>query len=431
MNEPFDFDPYARDDSAISNPTGGASDQCDCADGMTVHGLLATLLPGEEARVQERVDRAISSIRLENKRFRLDFRKRIAWIGGSVGIAAAIALAVLFVPTSSDSKAYAALESIRSSARQGGRTYSVRMEFEPAAINSATIDERLPSAQRPQRQTRTGELVLGSGGRWTLSIFGMMPSQTTMEALDRRDGSGRRDLPTRRSPRTKGVFGFDGTTYWAIEPTGTIRTAASLRELRTPMILMIESGWAQSDDEIEPLTLESMLDRLDRGYVITFEPSAINDATNSQPVTIVTAQRDSSFPKMRGPKSVKIVADAQNFNVLKAEWEWTEIAMPFTNSLAVEARGAGVGEIGPVVQGKRPLPGKPASTGMAGIPTKKRIFLDLTDNPIGNPKRESAPQDQSNSGEIDPSWFEPSIHIESVLNGQMPPNGSAIPPRAR
>lgn len=252
MNEPFDFDPFARDDSEISNSTDRASDQCDSADGMTVHGLLATLLPGEEARVQERVDRAMSSIRLENKRFQFNLRRRIAWIGGSVGIAAAIALAVLYVPSSSDSKAYAALESIRSSARQGGRTYSVRMEMEPAAIDRATIEERLPGPLRPQMQTRTGELVLGSGGRWTLSIFGMVPPRAILEALDGRDRSDRRDVPDRRSPRTKGVFGFDGTTYWAIEPTGTIRTAASLRELRTPMISIIESGWAQSDDDIEP-----------------------------------------------------------------------------------------------------------------------------------------------------------------------------------
>ena len=69
MTEPFDFDPFARDDSAISNPTDLACDQSESADGMTVHGLLATLLPGEDARVQERVGRAIATIRQENKRF--------------------------------------------------------------------------------------------------------------------------------------------------------------------------------------------------------------------------------------------------------------------------------------------------------------------------------------------------------------------------
>ncbi|MEI6879521.1 MAG: hypothetical protein WCL33_10840, partial [Planctomycetota bacterium] len=315
MTEPFDFDPFARDDSAISNPTDLASDQSDSADGMTVHGLLATLLPGEDARVQERVGRAIATIRRENKRFQLNFRRRLAWIGGSVSIAAALALAVLYVPSSSNSNAFAALQSIRSSSTQSERTYSVRMEIEPAAFEPATKQDRAQPAQRPQMQTRTGELVLGTGGRWTLSIFGMMPPRAILDALEKRNAADPQDGADRRSPRMKGVFGFDGTTYWAIDPTGTIRTAASLRELRTPMISMIESGWAQSDDEIEPLTLESMLNRLDRGYVITFEPSATNIAADGRPVTIVTAQRDSSFPKMRGPKNVKIIADAQNYDV--------------------------------------------------------------------------------------------------------------------
>ena len=430
MNEPFDFDPFARDDSAISNPTDLACDQSDSADGMTVHGLLATLLPGEEARVQERVGRAIATIRQENKRFQLNFRRRLAWIGGSVSIAAALALAVLYVPSSSNSNAFAALQSIRSSSKQSERTYSVRMEIEPAAFDSATKQDRAQSAQRPQMQTRTGELVLGTGGRWTLSIFGMMPPRAILDALEKRNAADPQDGADRRSPRMKGVFGFDGTTYWAIDPTGTIRTAASLRELRTPMISMIESGWAQSDDEIEPLTLESMLDRLDRGYVITFEPSATNIAADGRPVTIVTAQRDSSFPKMRGPKNVKIIADAQNYDVLKAEWEWAEIAKPFANSSGGPAlKEGGVSGEAP---SKRQLPGKPIGKApMTGMPVTKRIFLDLIDNPMGKSKRTSSSKGQSTTDAIDPLWFEPSFHVEAILNGQLPPNGTETLPTTR
>ena len=258
----------------------------------------------------------------------------------------------------------------------------------------------------------------------------MMPTRAILDALDKRNAADPQDGADRRSPRMKGVFGFDGTTYWAIDPTGTIRTAASLRELRTPMISMIESGWAQSDDEIEPLTLESMLDRLDRGYVITFEPSATNIAADGRPVTIVTAQRDSSFPKMRGPKNVKIIADAQNYDVLKAEWEWAEIAKPFANSSGGPAlKEGGVSGEAP---SKRQLPGKPIGKApTTGMPVTKRIFLDLIDNPMGKSKRTSSSKGQSTTDAIDPLWFEPSFHVEAILNGQLPPNGTETLPTTR
>ena len=135
---------------------------------------------------------------------------------------------------------------------------------------------------------------------------------------------------------------------------------------------------------------------------------------------------------MRGPSKVKIVADAQNFDVLKAEWEWTDIAMPMPNSPGVEPRGVGAEDKGLITQGKRPLAGKPiGKTVMAGMPVTKRISLNLTDNPIGNSKRNSSSKGQSATGYIDPLWFEPSFHVQSVLNGQLPPNGTSDLPASR
>jgi len=372
---PSEQDPFARGGEQL--PSSGSQD--DSADGMTVHGLLSLLQPGEAVRVQERVDRAISTIRLKNRRFKLHVRRRIAWISGSVGIAAAIVFALLFVPSQSDSQAFAALESIRSSARQGVRTYSVRMEMEIPAMN------RLRDATpiRLQPQSRTGELVTGPGGRWVLTIFGVGPLRPLQDLLDHLDGV------NRRPPHNKGAFGFDGTTYWVVEPSGMIRTATSMRELHPPMIweaLDTATSSAQPDEEAEPLTLESMLDRLDRGYDVSFDHSAGTEKISGRPLTIVSAKRKTLGQRPHGPTSVQIVADAQSFEVIRAQWEWTDSH----------------------VDGRRTPEGKPAVQGKLGLfnkPAIKRVFIELA-------------QHVDEHGEPSPktlSIFEPATYAEALL----------------
>ncbi len=388
MTDPTHNDPFGRDVQVDSEPT--VNNQ---ADGMAVHGLLALLLPGEAKRVQQRVDRAIGAIRGSEKRlkqraFSTTVRRRLAWVGGSIGIAAAIALAVLYVPSSSDSQAFAALESIRSSARQGGRTYSVRIELEPPVTSEGVPSDR----PRPMKLVRTGELVMGTGGRWTFTISGMPgmkpPSQTKQ-----------RDEVASRSPlRSKCVFGFDGKVYWAVEPSGEIKTAASLRELRPPMIFgALDQSAGDSDAEPEPLTLESMLDKLDRGYEIKFEQAAAADTTSQRPVTVVSAQRLSDGRKKLAafaPERVRIVADAQTFEVLTAEWEWSPVCEQFAP--ADRAKHAPDGQ-GPKTYGPPAI----------ALQSKKHIFLALSE------------VNRSGAGSAKPvsdGWFEAKTHCEPAFS---------------
>ena len=390
MNDPTEHDPFARDDGSDNSP----HTQIESADGRAVHGLLALLLPGEAMRVQERVNCAIARIRSENKPFRTKLRRRLGWIGGSVGIAAAIAIALLYVPTDSSSQAFAALESIRSSARQSGQTYSVRIEMDPPSIDGP-IDVDRP---QPMKHVRAGELVLGSGGRWTFTI--LAPLVPTLRIGGQGDSAG----TDRRPPRAKGVFGFDGKTYWAVEPMGAIRNASSLRELRPPMIFgALDTGSAESDSELEPLTLEAMLDKLDRGYTVTFEQANPADLKPNRPVTVVSAKRlpgDQRRIGAMGPTSVRIVADASTFEVLTAQWDWDATVGPPAGTPHPQSR--------PGFESDSVRKAIPAKFGIFG---KKRIFLEITDG-----DRSSAGADALE----DLDWFDANSHTTLGVSPKTP-----------
>lgn len=354
MNDPIehnpdDIDPFARDDSPA---TESNSDQD--ADGMAIHGILSLLQPGESDRIQARIDRAIATIRESTNSSRLIWRERLAWVGGSVGIAAAIALAVLYVPAGSDSSAFAALESIRGSARQGGRNYSVRFEMDGmGAPKPDGIRPSLPARDHAKPSMRKVELALGSGGRWTLSMSGAPAG----------------NQPDHKPVRQKLVFGFDGTSYWAVGPDGATRDSASLKDLKVPPFMAaIEGGDQEGDEDLDLLTLDSILTRLDRDYTVSFDRDSVRAKQDGRSVTIVTAQRTGKR-ESRGPQTVRIVADSKTFEVLRANWEWAESA-----SAAPD----------------RPAPSKPRM---------KRIFLELASTPAhGN------------------EWFGAAAHVEQAAD---------------
>lgn len=380
MNHFNDQDPFARDEP--DQPA--CDDRSKAADGMVVHGFLALLHPSEALRIQRRVDRAIATIRRENKRFRLNINRRIAWISGSVGIAAAIVFAIFLVPSTSDSQAFAAFQSIRSSTRLGGRTYAVRMEIDPVLDNR--LSARPDNAQgdttadrpRPQPQFRMGELVMGSGGRWTLAIFGaaqpqFQPQFQPQSQVQTQTPNAVADNQDRRINRPKMIFGCNGTTYWAVGPTGELRTAASIRELRPPMLLgAFDAAWEDDGDGIEPLTLDSMLEHLERGYDITFEQASVTAQTDQRPVTIVSARKQPRAGRLIGPKSVRIVADAQTFVVLKAQWEWTDFGGQYNNS---NRESAAPGDQVTLKEAPARLTGQ-----KMGVIAKKRMTLTLEES---------------------------------------------------
>lgn len=332
-------DPFAREETDHTAPESPA----EVADAMTVHGLLSLLLPGEAQRIEARVERAAAAIADENKRFRGAFARRIAWAGGSVGIAAAILLAILFVPDLGDATAFATLESMRSSAHEAGRTYALRIvgmtplddrtgAGPPKPSDNAHLAQR---TERPSPATRSGELVIGPRGMWTISIAG--------------GGIGRKPHPDapQRAGKPKFIFGYDGSNYWAVDWDGAVRKSAELKALRVPMALSaMDDGLDDPDDDPELLTLGSMLDRLDRGYEITFDATTRDDEIGGRPVTVISAKRKGFLSRAPGPNSVRVIADAQSFEVLRASWEWTNSGgFKPGDSSAEQARHPGIRKV--------------------------------------------------------------------------------------
>jgi len=296
------------------------------ADARVVHGLLLMLDRSEAARVAARVDRATAAVRAAEFEPRLvgtrnyTLRERLAWIGGSIGMAAAIGLALLLFPSSTEATALAALDSMRSATRSGGRCYEVLIQ--PQRPPHGVPDQQRPMGasrdplDRPDRGPldglrRVGELRLGAEGRWTLT---MMP------------------------PRGRIVMGFDGHEYWAVEPGGTIRRFDSVRALggRSLGILTTgifdtpdaetEQGGASGTtppDTIEYLTLTSVLDSLKRDYTVTFDSRSQTESAFDRPITVVQARRTSAADG-RTPSAVRLVADASTLQVLSVRLIWSD-----------------------------------------------------------------------------------------------------------
>ena len=292
------------------------------ADSLVVHGMLSMIAPDEPARLEARIGRAIAAVHAESARtspiarigpaaaglgaahsFRnrhAAWRRRIALAGGGIGIAAVLGFAVLFTPSGqsqSGSQAYAALDSIRAAtARTEDRTFRVRIEHtgvrdgarpgaatprrdamrdgprDPRDRDASRMREGIRDALRERDGVREGELVLGSGGRYTLTWSGAAP--------DRGPGRGL-TLTT----------GFDGSEYWAVLPDGTVRTADHPAKIKLPPLFGTEPARDGDDDDAEQLTLDSILARLERGYDITFADRAPTAGVGSVPLIEVTASR--------------------------------------------------------------------------------------------------------------------------------------------
>lgn len=343
-------DRFGQDDPARpSHGSSGDLTPTEVADAMAVHGLLAIRQPNESARIEARIERAIATIRRMNSARRHDWRKRLAWVGGSAGIAAAILIALFAVPEGSDSSAYAALESIRGSARQGGRSYRVRFEMDSPGDPGPALAPR-ETDRVIRKPMSAAELSLGSEGRWTIVVA---PSNL---------------------PRARGAFGFDGQRYWAVAFDGTIRSAPTTKELRVPpFIAVLENGSVDGEEDIDLLTLDSMLAKLDKGYKVSFDSEGDRLDRQGRAVTVVTAERKGTRD-VRAPQMVRIVADSSTFEVLKANWQWTE------------------------------LPPQPSGQGVSPAkPRIKRIFLELTDAP---------PHEDG--------WFTPDLHASRLAEMPRP-----------
>jgi hypothetical protein len=301
-----------------------ASAPARAADSLVVHGMLSMIAPDEPARLEARIERAIAAVHAESAHlspiarighsargnglaqagaasWHHAWRRRIALAGGGIGIAAVLGFAVLFTPSGqsqSGSQAYAALDSIRAAtARTDDRTFRVRLEHvEPrgpmaarGALRDGTRQQRdgtreprdgarepRDGAREPRdgarERVREGELVLGSGGRYTLTW--------NSPASDR--------IPGRGGPI---VSGFSGDEYWVVLPDGTVRTSANPAEIRLPPLIGTEPSRPGDDEDVEHLTLDSMLARLERGYDITFADRAPAAAEGGAPLVEVTATR--------------------------------------------------------------------------------------------------------------------------------------------
>jgi len=348
-------DPHQTPDDPCALDLGGDDSPRQQADARVVHGLLRLLDERETARVAARVDRATAAIRAGERGLRLvgtrphTFRERLAWIGGSAGMAAAITLALLFFPSSTEATAVAALNSMRSAARAGGRCYEILIQpHRPPMVGADRgrsqgadrlrtegADRWRPEggdgmrAERPDRARaeglrRVGELQLGPEGCWTLTIL-----------------KPRRDPPDRppsgdRPILERVVMGFDGHEYWLVGPSGAVRHSDSQRTLGPAFPGLIEAGLldppnAQTDDRdsaiaaspetLEYLTLTSVLDSLDRGYTVSFDAKSDVENLYGRPITVVQARRvdPRSGP---APLSVRLVADAATLEVLSVRLTW-------------------------------------------------------------------------------------------------------------
>ena len=309
------------------------------------------------------------------------WRRRIALAGGGIGIAAVLGFAVLFTPSGqsqSGSQAYAALDSIRAAtARTEDRTFRVRIEHtgprdavrpspapprrdgvreavrdgmreaardgmreaardgmhesredprEPRDRNVNRMREGIRDALRDREGVREGELVLGSGGRYTLTWRGAAPE---------------------RGP-SRGVVittGFDGREYWAVLPDGSVRTADHPAKIKLPPLFGTEPAREGEVDDAEQLTLDSMLARLERGYEITFADRSSELGKSGTPLIEVTATRRAGAGRRDrdrmppggprpggpppggpppGPDNVRVLADASTFDVERVEARWTD-----------------------------------------------------------------------------------------------------------
>jgi len=339
------------------------------ADSLVVHGMLSMIAPDEPARLEARIERAIAAVHAESARVspiarigpsahglgaahalrsqRSAWRRRIALAGGGIGIAAVLGFAVLFMPSGqsqSGSQAYAALDSIRAAtARTEDRTFRVRLEHagprDPDSPRGASRDG-------VRERVREGELVLGAGGRYTLTWFVPTPDRG----------------PSRVAPM---ISGFSGDEYWVLLPDGTVRASASPADIKLPLLIGTEPARPGEDEDVEHLTLDSMLARLERGYEITFADRAPAAAEGGAPLIEVTAtrragagrrDRDRAMPPpaagpMRGrpmgpggrggpgsnrhdpgpggerpgpsPDTVRVLADASSFDIERLEARWT------------------------------------------------------------------------------------------------------------
>ncbi|MBU3727778.1 MAG: hypothetical protein FGM37_00790 [Phycisphaerales bacterium] len=266
------------------------------ADSLVVHGMLSMIAPDEPARLEARIGRAIAAVHAESARtspiarighsaaglgashalrsHHASWRRRIALAGGGIGIAAVLGFAVLFTPSGqsqSGSQAYAALDSIRAAAANAdGRTYRVRIERGPAA--DAPRDPRRGEMREPGHPWRDAGRDPAEPRRDRMREPGRDALRDAMREGELVLGPGRRYVLAWRIPgKPAGLrMGFDGDTYWAILPDGTIRTADSPVALRIPPLFMAADPAPQDDGEGEQLTLDAILTRLERGYDVTF-----------------------------------------------------------------------------------------------------------------------------------------------------------------
>lgn len=342
-------------------------------DSLVVHGMLSMISTDEPRRLEARIQRAIDAVRAETEASPVlarvgpgsvglgraaQWRRRIALAGGGIGVAAVLGFAVLFAPSTtslSGNEAYATLDSIRAAAgRAEGRTYRVRIERNPDHVpgpEQARLNETSHGRGAGRDAAREGELVLGPDRRYVLSWKVAGKAATVLT-------------------------GFDGETYWVILPDGSSRSADSPMALRMPPLFAATDPAQAGDEQDEPLTLDAILSRLERGYEVTFADGVGLGAQqgSASPVIEVVATRraplgrgdrgsrpergdrmgrpperagrDADRPPERSrrdadrqmdrpergsdrppqgppPQTVRVIADASSFDVERLESTWT------------------------------------------------------------------------------------------------------------
>ena len=320
--------------------------------------------------------RAIQAQRRGTRRW---LRPRLVMVGSTFGIAAVVLLTLLLVPSDADARAYATLDSIRTAPRESNRVYRIHIDSEPS---SEGVDPRT-------RHQKSGFLVLGPRGCWTLS-FMLRPSPSGAQQPQVRPPAGDDGVPPRPA-RGQVVFGCDGTSYWMVLPDGRVRRAHNLKELRPPLIVgaldsSVELNEAQTDD-LEPLTLDALLDRLDRGFTTSFEQPKGEGTRLGRPLSVVTFDRRGTEAWRTGVKRVRVVADAATHEVLSAQWTWIAGAMHPEGDALAESR---------------------------------RVRIDLVE-------RESADGFVQRVTRLGLEWFSPDFHAESRRLGDLASPPSRVP----
>ncbi|MDA0803898.1 MAG: hypothetical protein O2819_09155 [Planctomycetota bacterium] len=314
------------------------------ADSIVVHAMLSLLAPGDAQRTQRRVTSVMAVIRAQaRERWQLRrWAKRAS--AAAVLVAATLAIAIVVFQVEETSADATLSRMMDTAAALSNRTYAV-------AIRRNNHEYGIESR---------ASLVLGEGNRFVFAFDDPIPNggrggRAPMgQAMPQGAGQPGHFLPT---------VGFDGEAFFAEMPGKRYFRSQDAGPLR--MLLAASGG--DDDDGADILTLESVMERLRRGYDLTMTRGADSQTGLSTINIVATRQGGATEAGSRGsmrqagdrtgdrggdrasdrgnnrgsdrsrepirhrgmdfgvgdaPSSVRISADAHSFEVLSMKIDW-------------------------------------------------------------------------------------------------------------